>query len=141
MPVGDPFSGRQRSEIERALKIAESSSGARFSLYVGELGEPGRAGARERAFGLHAQLPEPDVRVLVAIDPAGRQLEIVTGGEVRRRLDDRACALAAATMTSAFAGGDLVGGILAGLQMLGEHARSPRGEHTQVKVSSLDHPR
>ena len=137
MPVGDPFSPRERAEIDRALRIAESSSGARFSLYLGELGPA----PRERALGLHAELPDPDVRVLVAVDPAGRRLEIVTGAEVARRLDNRSCGLAAATMSSAFGGGDLVGGILAGLQMLGEHTRSPRGLHTEVLASSLDRPR
>ena len=48
---------------------------------------------------------------LVAVDPGARRVEVVTGPEVRRRLDDRAAALATMTMTSAFQAGDLAGGI------------------------------
>ena len=51
-----------------------------------------------------------------------RQLEIVTGKESSRRLSDRSCALAALSMTTSFAGGDLVGGIVTGVRMLAESA-------------------
>ena len=60
--------------------------------------------------------------VLVLVAPGDRQLEIVTGKESSRRLSDRSCALAALSMTTAFSGGDLVGGIVAGLRMLAESA-------------------
>ena len=45
------------------------------------------------------------------VDPAARLLEVVTGSVVRRSLPDDAVRLAVAGMESAFAGGDLVGGI------------------------------
>ena len=70
--------------------------------------------------------------MLVAVDPAARRLEIVTGGEVRRRLDDRSCALAAVSMTSAFEAGDLAGGIGHGVRSLAEHARTPPTLHTET---------
>ena len=50
------------------------------------------------------------VREHVAVDPAARALEIVTGPGARRYLDDRACALGALTMTSQLVTGDLAGG-------------------------------
>jgi uncharacterized membrane protein YgcG len=68
--------------------------------------------------------------VLVAVDPGSRRLEIVTGREVRRRLDDRSTGLAAISMTSAFQGGDLSGGIASGIIALAEHAQTPRSLHT-----------
>jgi hypothetical protein len=52
-------------------------------------------------------------------------LEIVTGSEAGRVVDERACSLAAMTMTSSFAVGDLAGGIVDGLRMLGEYAHRP----------------
>jgi uncharacterized membrane protein YgcG len=48
----------------------------------------------------------------------------VTGSEAKRRVDDRAAGLAAASMASTFAVGDLAGGIVNGIQSLMEHAQS-----------------
>lgn len=121
MPAGEAFSARDRDEILRALGLAEQASGLPMSVYVGELGGDPRA----RAEALHAEV-DPRAAVLVAVDPGARRLEIVTGPQARLHLDDRACALAAASMTSAFAAGDLAGGISTGVRMLGEHARAPR---------------
>ncbi len=64
--------------------------------------------------------PDASRGVIVVVAPGDRQLEIVTGKESSRRLSDRACALAALSMTTAFSGGDLVGGISTGLRMLAE---------------------
>ena len=60
--------------------------------------------------------------MLLLVAPGDRQLEIVTGKESSRRLSDRSCALAALSMTTAFSGGDLVGGIVTGVRMLSESA-------------------
>lgn len=127
MPAGDAFSLRHRGEVTRATRIAQQESGLAFSVYVGGLTEHPRAYATR----LHAALDEPDRSVLVAVDPNHRRVEIVTGTEAHRRLDDHACALAAMSMTSAFSVGDLVGGITGGVVMLGEHARQPRTLHTE----------
>ncbi len=62
--------------------------------------------------------------MLIAISPEQRILEIVTGEHAAYRLPDRACALAALSMTAAFGGGDLAGGVVTGLQMLSNQARS-----------------
>jgi hypothetical protein len=44
-------------------------------------------------------------------------------------LSDLECRLAAAAMQTSFAGGDIVGGLAAGVQQLGEAARQPRTLH------------
>ncbi len=65
--------------------------------------------------------------MFVAVSPNQRVLEIVTGSVARRRLLDRDCKLAALSMAAAFSGGDLAGGVVAGLAQLAEHAgRTPR---------------
>lgn len=127
MPTGEAFSERQHEEIVRAIRQARQESGLPVSVYVGELtGEPRAAAAR-----LHGALgADMDRAVLVAVDPTARSLEIVTGRESARHLDERACALASMSMTSAFQGGDLAGGIVTGVRMLAEQARAPRTLHS-----------
>lgn len=128
MLAGDAFSERQREEIIRAIQLGRRSSGVNFSVYVGTTDGPARSYAKRRHAELGAEAPDS---VLVFVDPAGRHLEIVTGSRARRWLDDRACALAAMSMTSAFAAGNLAGGISQGLQVLAEHARHPQSLHTK----------
>ncbi len=69
--------------------------------------------------------------MLVLVDPAAAPLEVVTGREARRVLDDSEVELAALAMQSAFAAGDLVGGITRGVQQLAEHARRPLVRHAE----------
>ncbi|MCI0688159.1 MAG: DUF5130 domain-containing protein [Sporichthyaceae bacterium] len=125
MPAGEAFSPGQQEQINRAIEIAERESGLHFSVYVGAVGGDSRAAAR----GLHREIPDRARAVLVYVDPAHRALEIVTGTQARRALDDRACSLAALAMTSTFAAGDLTGGIVDGLRVLGEYAHQPRILH------------
>lgn len=114
-----PFTTRQLLRLDEALRTADASTGLTFSVYVGELNEPVRAQAEK----LHAQLPDPAGAVLLAVSPNQRVLEIVTGPRARRQLPDRDCKLAALSMTAAFGGGDLAGGLVAGLAQLADHGR------------------
>jgi len=125
VPVGDAFSSAQEAEIDRAIRGAETSCRFEFSVYVGAVdGDP-----HGYAHRLHASLVSPDRSVLVLVDPAGRAIEVVTGSVVRRSLSDDAVRLAAAGMQSAFAAGDLVGGIKHGVGQLAESARQPESLH------------
>ena len=126
MPAGDSFSPDQRRQIEKARARAGADAGLDFHAYVGPLGDQPRTQARQ----LHRRLPDSPRAVLVAVDPRGHALEIVTGAQARRILDDAACGLAALTMQTAFAAGDLAGGIVRGLHQLGDHARQPDTLHT-----------
>jgi uncharacterized membrane protein YgcG len=123
--TGDAFTAGQRAEIDKAIRDAETLSRLEFSVYVG------RSEGETRPFAerLHATLAAPARSVLVLVDPAAKLLEVVTGLEARRVLDDAEVRLAVLTMESAFAAGDLVGGISRGLLQLAEHARSPRLRH------------
>jgi hypothetical protein len=114
-----------RMRIERAVRNAESSSGLTFSVFLGMSEEDPRAYAER----LHSALDDPARSVLVLCDPTFRALEIVTGSEARRNLDDVECGLAAASMETSFAGGDIVGGLVVGIQQLGEASRAPRTLH------------
>jgi Domain of unknown function (DUF5130) len=127
VPAGEAFSLAQTMTIERAIAHAEAEGGLPFSVYVGPLTED----SRQRAVTLHAGATgDPSRLILIAIDLAGRRLEVVTGEAAKRDLDDRSCALAALSMTSALSAGDLVGAIVDGLSTLAEHARHPKVLHT-----------
>ncbi len=106
--------------MARAAQQANAQSGLRFSVFVGQSeGEP-----RDFAERLLATLGDDAANgVVILVDPNTRRLEIVTGRTAATRLDDRACGLATLSMTSAFSGGELVGGIVTGLRMLGDSVR------------------
>jgi uncharacterized membrane protein YgcG len=123
--AGEGFTAAQRHEIDRAIRDAETLSRLEFSVFVG------RADGETRPFAerLHGALSAPDRSVLVLVDPAAKLLEVVTGQAARRVLDDDEVKLAALTMQSSFAAGDLVGGIVKGVLQLAEHARRPELRH------------
>jgi uncharacterized membrane protein YgcG len=113
-----PFTTRQLLRLDEALRVADQQTGLTFSVYIGDLEEP----TREYAEQLHRQLEHAAGAVLVAVSPNQRVLEIVTGTDARKRISDRDAKLAALSMAASFAGGDLAGGVLAGLDQLASHA-------------------
>ncbi|HYI53044.1 MAG TPA: DUF5130 family protein [Microlunatus sp.] len=125
MLAGDDLSFGGRRRVDAALATAERVSELDFAAYVGAAGD----NAREHALALHSHLERPERSVLVLCDPAARALEIVTGSSTRQFLDDTACRLAVATMTSSFLAGDVVGGLVRGIQQLGEAAHHPETLH------------
>ena len=115
---GLPFTPVQLSRLDEALTLASRDSGLRFSVYLGELG----ANPTETAQRLHASAEGSDEAVLVAVSPEQRVVEVVTGPEARVRLPDRGAKLAVMSMVASFKEGDLLGGLLSGLRMLGDQA-------------------
>ncbi|GAA0491907.1 hypothetical protein Ade02nite_21950 [Paractinoplanes deccanensis] len=113
-----PFTTRQLLRLDEALRVADESTGLTFSVYIGEFETP----TREFAEKLAAQVKDSDHAVLLAVSPNQRKLEIVTGSEARKRISDRDAKLAGLSMAAAFAGGDLAGGVMAGLDQLASHA-------------------
>jgi Domain of unknown function (DUF5130) len=114
-----PFKQSQLSRIDEALTLASRETGLLFSVYVGDLGSSSRATAEAMFSKLAASHRAP---VLVALSPAQRKLEIVTGGESARRIPNRAAGLAALAMRASFSNGDLTGGIVSGLRQLADAA-------------------
>lgn len=116
------FSYRELARLDEALTMSSRETGLRFTLYIGDLG----AQTRVRAEELHARSgDDPADSVLIAVSPGQRVVEVVTGASAARRLPDRACALAVLSMTTSFAGGDLVGGLVNGLRQLSDQAGHP----------------
>ncbi len=113
------FTARQLSRIDEALTLSSRESGLTFSIYVGPLAEP----TRDTATALFDELAQTTTApLLIAISPAQRVLQIVTGTESAARVPNKSCALAALSMRAAFSAGDLAGGIVTGLRMLSDAA-------------------
>ena len=123
--AGEPFSPTQVSDLERAIEIAEKTSGLEFGAYVGSLPR-----GRTTAEALHAAMPNSANSVLVAVDPDASTVDIVTGHIARRWLDDSRCRLAVLTMGSRFSVGDIPAGIHDGIILLGDQAVHPRSLFT-----------
>ena len=120
------FSYRELARLDEALTMASRETGLYFTLYVGDLGKKTRVRAEE----MHAMsAADPSNAVLLAVSPGQKVVEVVTGSASSRRLPDRACALAVLAMTSSFAAGDLVGGIVNGLRQMSDQAGRPARSH------------
>lgn len=114
-----PFTGSQLSRLDEALTLACRETGLLFTLWVGALGPR----SRERAEELHASLGDSAAEaVVVAVSPGERVVELVTGDESGRRIDDRAAKLAVMSMVASFKESDLVGGMVDGITMLADQA-------------------
>lgn len=113
MAAGEGLSARQQERIEQVVETARTQNGLDLSVLVGDLELADLGQFRSACERLHAALGERSgSAVLVVVAPGQRRVEIVTGPEVRRRVPDRVSALAVLSMTSAFRGGDLTGGII-----------------------------
>lgn len=119
----DGLSVSQQERIEHAVSLCRRENGLDVSVVVGDLNITDLSGFREGAETIHAALGErANAAVLVVVAPGQRRVEIVTGPAARRRVPDRVAALAVLSMTSAFAGGDLAGGIIDGLRQMADAA-------------------
>jgi uncharacterized membrane protein YgcG len=117
---GDIFTSQQRMAVATVIRKAEVLSRMEISVFVGPSeGDDPRAFATQ----LHNSLVAPTRTVVIMVDPNKRALEIVTGGWVRSRVSDDEVQLAALEMRTAFAEGDLVGGLTRGINLIAEHAR------------------
>lgn len=113
----------QQERIEHAVAQCRKQNGLDVSVVVGDLAVTDLGEFRAAAEKLHAALGErAHSAVLVVVAPGQRRVEVVTGPAARRRVPDRVAALAVLSMTTAFAGGDLAGGVIDGLRQMAEAA-------------------
>ncbi len=116
---------RTQQRIQRAIDSCRSQNGLDVSVLVGDLVLDSSLGQfRSAAERLHAALGEERAQsaVLVVVSPGQHRVEVVTGPKVRRRVPDRVCSLAVLSMTTAFSGGDLAGGIVDALRQFADAA-------------------
>ena len=134
---------RAQERIEHDLQKIRDENGLDVSVLVGDLDLEDISHFRGGAERLHAALgPRSAEAVLLVVAPGQRRVEVVTGAGVKRRVPDRVCALAVLSMTTAFGGGDLGGGITEGLRQIADSAGrrsalSPAGtKHDELALRS-----
>ena len=115
---------RTQLRIQQAIETCRRENGLDVSVLVGDLQLTDLGQFRSAAEQLHAALGEERCAsaVLLVVAPGQRRVEVVTGPKVRRRVPDRVCALAVLSMTTAFSGGDLAGGIVDALRQFADAA-------------------
>jgi uncharacterized membrane protein YgcG len=120
--TGLPLRTQQR--IQEAIETCRRENGLDVSVLIGDLTVDDLGQFRTAAERLHAALGEDraPTAVLVVVAPGQRRVEVVTGSRVRRRVPDRVAALAVLSMTTAFSGGDLAGGVVDALRQFADSA-------------------
>jgi hypothetical protein len=119
--AGDTFTVDQRRSIDRAVRQVEADTGLAVCLRIGGVDTDARTTART----LLQRMPDPANAVVLVVDPGARELEIVTGSAARQRLSDADCLAVAESMRTTFVAGDLPGGIMNGVQRLGDAVHRP----------------
>jgi uncharacterized membrane protein YgcG len=121
--TGEGLDPRAQERIESAIEQVRRENGLDVSVLVGDLELDDLSQFRAAAERLHAALGERSAAaVLLVVAPGQRRVEIVTGPLARRRVPDRVSALAVLSMTSAFRGGDLVGGVVDAIRRIADAA-------------------
>jgi hypothetical protein len=114
LSVHYPFPIKDLVVLDDALTYGTRVAGARFAVYIGDLGSDTAARARE----ILAQVPTPDNAVLVAVSPDQHAIEVAYGSQVRGRGAESAGPLGVATAAAAFRDGDLIDGLVSAVRVL-----------------------
>ena len=122
-PVGGggdrPLDPQSLALLDDVIDEAERMTGLRFSVYLGDLGDDPRSTASGLLRGLGVDSP---FAVLLAVSPAQKVVEVVTGAEAARRISDRAARLAVLGVVSSASEGDLSGALVNGVRTLADQA-------------------
>lgn len=143
MAAGEGLPPRDQERIATAIDRARAENGLDISVLVGDLQLDDLGQFRAGAERLHAALGErSSTAVLLVVAPGQRRVEVVTGPGIRRRVPDRVAALAVLSMTTAFTGGDLSGGIVDAVRQIadaaGRRPALPPADHGRVQIAN--HP-
>lgn len=124
MGAGEGLAPAQQERIATAIDRARADNGLDVSVLLGDLELDDLTQFRAAAERLHAALGDErsTTAVLIAVAPGQRRVEVVTGPGVRRRVPDRVAALAVLSMTTAFGGGDLAGGVVDAIRQIADAA-------------------
>jgi hypothetical protein len=112
---------RQLQGLDDVIAEAEHATGLRFAAYLGGLGTDTRSGAEGLLDSFGDDAP---YTVLVAISPAQRVVEVVTGTEAALRISNRAARVAVLSVVASCSDGDIPGALTAGIRILADQAGS-----------------
>jgi hypothetical protein len=109
-----PFPISDLVTLDDALTYGSRAAGARFAVYIGDLGSDTGARARE----ILAKVPTPNDAVLIAVSPNQRAIEVVYGSGVRGRGAESAVPLGVAAAAPAFQEGNLIDGLISAVRVI-----------------------
>ncbi|MBV8863289.1 MAG: DUF5130 domain-containing protein [Mycobacterium sp.] len=108
-----PFPINDLVVLDDALTYGSRAAGARFAVYVGDLGSDTAARARE----ILRKVPTPANAVLIAVSPDQHAIEVVYGSAVRGRGAESSAPLGVAAAASAFKDGHLIDGLVSAVRV------------------------
>ena len=108
-----PFPINDLVTLDDALTYGSRAAGARFAVYIGDLGGDTAARARQ----ILAKVPTPNNAVLIAVSPDQRAIEVAYGSEVRGRGVESSAPLGVAAAASAFKDGELIDGLVSAIRV------------------------
>jgi hypothetical protein len=109
-----PFPINDLVTLDDALTYGSRAAGARFAVYIGDLGSDTAARAR----AILAKVPTPDDAVLVAVSPDQHAIEVVYGSQVRGRGAESAAPRGVDEAASAFKDGKLIDGLVSAIRKI-----------------------
>ena len=108
-----PFPIDDLVTLDDALTYGSRAAGARFAVYIGDLGSDTAARARE----LLGKVPTPDNAMLIAVSPDQHVIEVAYGSQVRGRGVESSAPLGIAAAASAFQEGHLIDGLVSAVRV------------------------
>jgi hypothetical protein len=108
-----PFPINDLVTLDDALTYGSRAAGARFAVYIGDLGSDTAARARE----ILGKVPTPNNAVLIAVSPDQHAIEVAYGSDVRGRGVESSAPLGVAAAASAFKDGELIDGLVSAIRV------------------------
>jgi hypothetical protein len=108
-----PFPINELVTLDDALTFGSRAAGARFAVYIGDLGSDTAARARE----ILGKVRTPNNAVLIAVSPDQHAIEMAYGSEVRGRGVESSAPLGIAAAASAFKNGELIDGLVSAIRV------------------------
>ncbi len=113
LSVHYPFPLNDLVHLDDALTYGSRAAGARFAVYIGDLGSDTGSRARE----ILAKVPTPNDAVLIAVSPDQHAIEVVYGSHVRGRGAESAAPLGVAAAASALKDGNLIDALVSAIRV------------------------
>jgi Domain of unknown function (DUF5130) len=113
LSVHYPFPLNDLVHLDDALTYGSRAAGARFAVYIGDLGSDTGSRARE----ILAKVPTPNDAVLIAVSPDQHAIEVVYGSHVRGRGAESAAPLGVAAAAAALKDGNLIDGLVSAIRV------------------------
>jgi Domain of unknown function (DUF5130) len=109
-----PFPVKDLVFLDDALTYGSRAAGARFAVYLGDLGADTAATARE----ILAKVPTPNNAVLLAVSPNQKAIEVVYGSEVSGRGIEESAPLGVSAAAASFKDGNLIDGLISAVRVM-----------------------